>query len=42
MERKSQEVIYLGGRAEVNYLLLGGRVEEMAYKQRVQVEEEFL
>ena len=32
---------YLGGRVEVSHLLLGGRAEKMAYKQRVQVEEEF-
>ena len=32
---------YLGGRAEVIYLLLGGRVEEKAYKQRMQIEEDF-
>ncbi|MBQ6410149.1 hypothetical protein IJI18_02765 [Candidatus Saccharibacteria bacterium] len=31
----------LGGRAEVRHLLLGGRAEKKAYKQRVQVEEEF-
>ncbi|MBR2641205.1 hypothetical protein IKD49_01965 [Candidatus Saccharibacteria bacterium] len=32
---------YLGGRAEVSHLLLGGRAGKKAYKQRVQVEEEF-
>ena len=32
---------YLGGRAEVRHLLLGGRAGKKAYKQRVQVEEEF-
>lgn len=32
---------YLGGRAEVSHLLLGGRAGRKAYKQRVQVEDEF-
>ena len=30
---------YLGGRAEVRHLLLGGRAEKMTYKQRMQIEE---
>ena len=30
---------YLGGRAEVRHLLLGGRAGKMAYKQRMQIEE---
>lgn len=38
---KEPRSVYLGGRAEVRHLLLGGRVKKMTYKQRVQVEEEF-
>lgn len=32
---------YLGGRTEISHLLLGGRTGKKAYKQRIQVEEEF-
>ena len=38
---KEPRSVYLGGRAEVRRLLLGGRAEKKAYKQRVQVEDEF-
>lgn len=38
---KEPRSVYLGGRAEVRHLLLGGRAGKMAYKQRVQVEEDF-
>ena len=38
---KGPRSVYLGGRAEVRHLLLGGRAEKMVYKQRVQVEEDF-
>ena len=37
---KEPRSVYLGGRAEVRHLLLGGRAGKMAYKQRVQVEDE--
>ena len=38
---KEPRSVCLGGRAEVRHLLLGGRAENKAYKQRVQVEDEF-
>lgn len=38
---KEPRSVYLGGRAEIVHLLLGGRAGKMAYKQRVQVEEDF-
>ena len=38
---KEPRSVHLGGRAEVNHLLLGGRAGKKAYKQQVQIEEEF-
>ena len=41
VERKKPRNIYLGGRTKVYHLLLVGRYQEKAYKQRAQIEVRF-